>query len=1171
MQRDRQPRRNSDASDGGVDRELEAQPEPIQAQQNMQASGAVRWARHNNNTWHPKKCKLHTVMRGVSAADSEAGPVVASAVVGARLVQQIEVWVEACSMQAMLGSLLPGLMVRSWFTRVTVLADGQEALDDIPAEAAVIPNLAERNLYLQVCRGLPPPGRLSRPSAAVEAVLAAYRDLHACLDAVPCYEHDANTVDDVGKKRKTSFANSLTVMFPRRLQRAVALAEALGIAGLHEHQRRFGVPLGSPAWTERQRSYRAQLQGYRVQVGWCLLMRHTVSGSGRVLRPTLFRTLTSSEVQKLSAAQELPPKTWPAPHPDDAMLDQRHAAPSASAGGHSARPPSLAHFLDAVLDHAGPEQSPGPPSLAHMLVSQASGPATPPSLQPQPPSASPPSRATEPCAELAPSSPSATSAPVAAAKPAAAPACRRAQRASSRSLLTRLPKGNGRSSSSNSSSMAVTSTSSSTNATSASHAGTSTNCTNASAADVCHTMRMHTRSSSIAGWHASKRGSKVWERDEAAPESSSNGSLVHVAVHVPHGDVMSDGSCPTLRPTTSTTTRVNSAGDTAICSLSSSSSTCSPLTPPPHPCAATRPAPPLPLPLDKLLQLPVYHPHPQLLHGARHQQLLSFYQPQPQAPPPVLPTSMQTQATRFYDRGVSAALNIRRIAAGPGSRPRELSSRTGRPAVPHPGGVGQECVDGVFICLTCAGVHRSLGVHISFVRWVLVSYRRSWREAAEQIEIVVHCRSTTLVHLESSPAVSCYAGKGGHKVNIASSCSYVDDAMFDQAPAPEPVKAPTVAAGTVPAADIASAKAPVSRFAYDTLTAAEPASTVQRGKDGHLTLNTKGGDFFSNPSGMTMNKQSGGNTTNGGSSRREAQGPGQTSSATESTAAQQRFASAKAISSKDFAADGSGETEAERNNRLQRFQGSSAISSADYFGRKETSGSNMDVSAADLVNRLSMQVDDAMFDQAPAPEPVKAPTVAAGTVPAADIASAKAPVSRFAYDTLTAAEPASTVQRGKDGHLTLNTKGGDFFSNPSGMTMNKQSGGNTTNGGSSRREAQGPGQTSSATESTAAQQRFASAKAISSKDFAADGSGETEAERNNRLQRFQGSSAISSADYFGRKETSGSNMDVSAADLVNRLSMQAQQDLSQMSNLAGSVSKKLAGMATKFMSDLGRY
>ncbi|KAJ9514715.1 hypothetical protein QJQ45_028409, partial [Haematococcus lacustris] len=502
------------------DGELEAQPEPSQAQQNMQVSGEARWARHNNNTWHAKNCKLHTVMRGGSAAVLEAGAVVASAVVEARLIQQIEAWVEACT--------------------APQLAAGPHA---------------------------------------VEAVLAASPDLHAGLDAVPRYEHDANTVDDVGRKLETSFANSLTVLFPRRLEQAVALAGARVIAGSYEHQRCFGVPLGS----------------------------------GRVLRPTLFSTLTSSEVQKLSAAQELAPKTWPAPHPDDAMLDQRHAAPSASAGGHSARPPSLAHFLDAVLDHAGPEQGPGPPSLAHMLVSEASGPATP-------------------------AIPTAT----AALSLAAQQGYRALRRAGT---LQPQPNGNGRRSSSNSSSMAVTS--SSTNATSASHAGTSTSCTNASSADVCHTMRMHTRSSSIAGWHASKRGSKVWERDEAAPESSSNGSLVHVAVHVPHGDVMSDGSCPTLRPTTSTsstTTRVNSAGDTAIGSLSSSS-TCSPLTQPPQPCAAARPAPPLPLPLDKLLQLPVYHPRPQLLHGARHQQLLSLYQTQPQSPPPVLPTSMQTQAT----------------------------------------------------------------------------------------------------------------------------------------------------------------------------------------------------------------------------------------------------------------------------------------------------------------------------------------------------------------------------------------------------------------------------------------------------------------------------------------------------------------------------------------------
>lgn len=66
----------------------------------------------------------------------------------------------------------------------------------------------------------------------------------------------------------------------------------------------------------------------------------------------------------------------------------------------------------------------------------------------------------------------------------------------------------------------------------------------------------------------------------------------------------------------------------------------------------------------------------------------------------------------------------------------------------------------------------------------------------------------------------------------------------------------------------------------------EPASTVQRGKDGHLTLNTKGNDFFS----------SGGASMGSGSSRRmttdaPSAGP---------SVAQQKFGGAKAISSKDF-------------------------------------------------------------------------------------------------------------------------------------------------------------------------------------------------------------------------------------------------------------------------------
>ncbi|KAJ9520845.1 hypothetical protein QJQ45_014045 [Haematococcus lacustris] len=87
------------------------------AQRNMQANGAAHWAHNHNNSWHAKKCKRHTLMRGVAAAGLEAGAVVPSEVVEARLHDQLVLWVEACSKRALLASLLLGLMVRDSFTR----------------------------------------------------------------------------------------------------------------------------------------------------------------------------------------------------------------------------------------------------------------------------------------------------------------------------------------------------------------------------------------------------------------------------------------------------------------------------------------------------------------------------------------------------------------------------------------------------------------------------------------------------------------------------------------------------------------------------------------------------------------------------------------------------------------------------------------------------------------------------------------------------------------------------------------------------------------------------------------------------------------------------------------------------------------------------------------------
>jgi ADP-ribosylation factor GTPase-activating protein 2/3 len=49
-----------------------------------------------------------------------------------------------------------------------------------------------------------------------------------------------------------------------------------------------------------------------------------------------------------------------------------------------------------------------------------------------------------------------------------------------------------------------------------------------------------------------------------------------------------------------------------------------------------------------------------------------------------------------------------------------------------------------------------------------------------------------------------------------------------------------------------------------------------------------------------------------------------------------------------------------------------------------------------------------------------------------------------------------------------------------------------------------------------------------------------------------------------------SNLDLSAADLINRISFQASQDLSSLKDIAGETGKKLTSLASNFISDLDR-
>ncbi|KAJ9516341.1 hypothetical protein QJQ45_001046 [Haematococcus lacustris] len=119
----------------------------------------------------------------------------------------------------------------------------------------------------------------------------------------------------------------------------------------------------------------------------------------------------------------------------------------------------------------------------------------------------------------------------------------------------------------------------------------------------------------------------------------------------------------------------------------------------------------LPDPRRQLLASPK-HSSVQIVHTDGVAISVIFLRPKPAAPPAELPrigrnmgavkllAYLDAKASkpldicflRFYDRDVSAELNIRRCAVGPGPRPTEVCRWEGRPAMPKPGQPGREWV-----------------------------------------------------------------------------------------------------------------------------------------------------------------------------------------------------------------------------------------------------------------------------------------------------------------------------------------------------------------------------------------------------------------------------------------------------------------------------------------------
>ncbi|KAF8379075.1 hypothetical protein HHK36_028502 [Tetracentron sinense] len=103
-------------------------------------------------------------------------------------------------------------------------------------------------------------------------------------------------------------------------------------------------------------------------------------------------------------------------------------------------------------------------------------------------------------------------------------------------------------------------------------------------------------------------------------------------------------------------------------------------------------------------------------------------------------------------------------------------------------------------------------------------------------------------------------------------------------------------------------------------------------------------------------------------------------------------------------------------------------------------------------------------------------------------------------------------------------------------------------------------------ETDEARKKFSNAKSISSAQFFGNQNKASDMETQVTLQKFSSSTAISSADLFGN-DVDDSQLDLTAADLIDRISFQASQDISSLKNIAGDTGKKLTYLASSFITE----